>query len=152
MKSAAQKGDVVYVNRFFYKHYGIYNNDESVIHFSADRGAEINPENAYIRETSLLEFLKGGNLQIDHSIKPVFPPEEIAHRALCLVSTNLGEYSLLFKNCEHFTNWCTTDELESKQVKKGVAIAGGVALTAAAVLFLKSQLDKKNQSGDNKNT
>jgi hypothetical protein len=152
MKTVARKGDVIYVSRFFYKHYGIYNNDESVIHFSADRGAEINPENAYIRETSLLEFLKWGRLRIDDKVKPVFQPEEIAHRALCLVGTNLGEYSLLFKNCEHFTNWCATDELESKQVKKGVVIGGGIALTAAAALLLKSQYDKKNQNGGSKNT
>jgi hypothetical protein len=55
MMTAAQKDDAIYVNRGLYQHYGIYNNDESVIHFSPDQGKEINPENAYIRETSLLD-------------------------------------------------------------------------------------------------
>jgi hypothetical protein len=87
--TTAQKGDVIYVNRGLYQHYGIYNNDESVIHFSPDQGKEISPENAYIRKTSLSEFLNGGDLEIDHSVKPVFLPDEIVHRALSLVGTNL---------------------------------------------------------------
>ena len=145
MSSLAKKGDVIYVNRGLYKHYGIYIKNSSVIHFSPDSGKEISPERAYIRETSLEEFLKGGCLQIDRSIRAVFPPKEIARRARCLVGTNLKQYDLLFFNCEHFARWCATDEMESKQVKNGVAIAGGVALTTAAVLFLKSVLDKKDK-------
>jgi len=137
-----QKGDVIYVNRGLYQHYGIYNNDESVIHFSPDKGKEISPEDAYIRETSLLEFLKDGILEIDHSVKPVFPPEEIAHRALRLVGTNLKKYNLFFFNCEHFTSWCATGKLKSKQVEKGAAIAGGITLAAAAAILLKILLDK----------
>jgi hypothetical protein len=137
-----QKGDVIYVNRGLYQHYGIYNNDESVIHFSPDQGKEISPENAYIRQTSLLEFLNGGDLEIDNSVKPGFPPEEIAHRVLRLVGTNLKKYNLLSFNCEHFAFWCATGELKSKQVDKGVAIAGGVALTVTAAILLKILLDK----------
>jgi hypothetical protein len=140
--TAAQKGDVIYVNRGLYQHYGIYNNDESVIHFSPDQGKEISAENAYIRETSLLEFLKDGDLEIDHSVKPIFPAEEIAHRALRMVGTNLKKYNLLSFNCEHFAFWCATGKLKSKQVEKGVTIAGGVALTVTAAILLKILLDK----------
>ena len=142
MKTVVQKGDIIYVDRVLYKHYGVYNNDKSVIHFSPPSGVEINPETAYIRETSLEEFLKGGTLQIDHSIKPGFPPEEIARRARCLVGTNLKKYNLLSNNCEHFARWCATGNLESKQVNQGVAIATGVAATAIVGLFLKSLLDR----------
>jgi len=140
--AVAQKGDVIYVNRGLYQHYGIYNNDKSVIHFSPDQGKEISPENAYIRETSLLEFLSGGNLEIDHSVKPVFPAEEIVHRALRLVGTNLKKYKLLSFNCEHFAFWCSTGKLKSKQVRKGATIAGGVTLAATAAVLLKILLDK----------
>ena len=138
----AQKGDVIYVNRGLYQHYGIYNNDESVIHFSPDQGKEISPENAYIRETSLSEFLDGGSLEINHSVKPAFPPEEITHRALRLVGTNLKKYKLLSFNCEHFAFWCATGKLKSKQVEKGTAIVGGVALAATAAALFKILLDK----------
>jgi len=140
--ATAKKGDVIYVNRGLYQHYGIYNNDKSVIHFSPDQGKEISPENAYIRETSLLEFLDGGNLEIDHSVKPVFPQEEIARRALRLVGTNLKKYKLLSFNCEHFAFWCATGRLKSKQVEKGATIAGGFALAATAAILLKIMLDK----------
>ena len=144
MRTIAQKGDVVFVNRGLYKHYGIYNTDKSVIHFSPDSGTETNPENAYIRETSLSEFLKDGCLEIDHSIRAVFSPKEVVHRAHSLVGTNLMEYDLLSFNCEHFAYWCATGDLKSKQVNKGAAIAGTVAVTAAVALLLKkmSDLDK----------
>jgi len=140
--TAAKKGDVIYVDRGLYQHYGIYNNDKSVIHFSPDQGKEISPENAYIRETSLAEFLKDGDLEIDHSVRPVFPAEEIARRALRLVGTNLKKYNLLSFNCEHFAFWCATGKLKSKQVETGAAIAGGVALAATAAILLKILLDK----------
>jgi len=141
VKITAKKGDVIYVDRGLYRHYGIYDNDKSVIHFSPDRGKEISPENAYIRKTTLAEFLKGGNLQIDRSVKQAFPPEKIAHRALCMVGTNLKKYNLLFFNCEHFAHWCATGELKSKQVEKGAAIAGITLVTASAIL-LKILTDK----------
>jgi len=147
---SAKKGDVIYVNRGLYQHYGIYNNDESVIHFSPDRGKEISPENAYIRETSLMEFLKNGNLEIDHTVEPVFSPDETVHHALGLVGTNLKKYNLLFFNCEHFAFWCATGKLKSKQVEKGAAIAGGVALAAAAAILLKILMDKdKSEHSEN---
>jgi len=142
MKTYAKNGDIIFVDRGLYKHYGVYNHARSVIHFSPENGAEINPDNAYIRETSLSEFLKDGGLQIDTSVKKAFSPKEIVRRALCMVGTNLKEYDLIFFNCEHFAHWCATDQLESKQVKKGVVIAGTIAATAAAALFLKKILDK----------
>jgi len=148
-RAIAKKGDVIYVNRGFYKHYGIYNNEKSIIHFSSDSGKEINPENAYIRETSLVDFLKDGHLQIDTSIKPCFPPQEIVRRALCLVGSNKNEYDLIFNNCEHFAHWCATDNLKSKQVINGAVIMGSIAVTVtAAALILKSLLDRdKDKDG-----
>jgi len=149
--AVAQKGDVIFVNRGLYRHFGVYNNDKSVIHFSPDEGKEISPANAYIRETSLSEFLNGGKLEIDNSVKPVFPPQEIVHRARTLVGTNLKKYNLLSFNCEHFAFWCATGKLKSKQVETGVTIAGGVALAATAAILLKLLLDKdKPEAGGHK--
>jgi len=142
-RAVAKKGDVIYVNRGLYKHYGIYNNDKSIIHFSPDSGKEINSKDAYIRETSLAAFLRGGRLKIDTSVKPCFPPEEIVRRALCLVGSNKSEYNLIFYNCEHFAYWCATDNLKSKQVISGAVIAGSIAVTVtAAALILKKLLDR----------
>jgi hypothetical protein len=137
-----KKGDILYADRGLYKHYGIYNNNRSVIHFSSAKGAEINAKNAYIRETTLAEFLKGGKLHIDRTIRAAFPPEEIIQRAHSLVGELRGEYNLVFFNCEHFARWCATGELESKQVQTGLAIAGTIAVTAAAALIAKAITDK----------
>jgi len=145
MRTEARKGDVVYVNRGLYRHYGIYENRKSVIHFSPDKGKEINPEDAYIRRTSLAEFLKDGNLRIDYSVNHVFSPEQTVRRARRLVGTNLNEYSLLFFNCEHFAHWCATGELRSKQVEKGAAIAS-ITLAAAAALLLNLMSDKEDDA------
>jgi hypothetical protein len=61
MNSFLRQGDVIYADRGLYRHYGIYNNDRSVLHFSPDKGAEISPENAYIRETTLVYQKRGYN-------------------------------------------------------------------------------------------
>ena len=41
-------GDILYVSRGLYKHYGIYTGNGKVIHFAPLAGAEINAENAAI--------------------------------------------------------------------------------------------------------
>jgi hypothetical protein len=51
---------------------------------------------------------------------------------------------LVFYNCEHFACWCATDELESKQVGKGLAFAGTIAATAVAVLVVKAIVDRED--------
>jgi hypothetical protein len=117
-----------------------------VIHFSPAKGAEISAENAYIRETTLAEFLKGDELHIDRTICALFPPEEIVRRARRFVNELLGKYDLLSFNCEHFARWCATGEPESKQVKTGLAIAGTIAATAAAVLVIKTMVDKGEEA------
>jgi hypothetical protein len=141
-----KKGDILYADRGLYRHYGIYNTNRSVIHFSPNKGAEINAENAYIRETTLAEFLKGDELHIDRTIRPLFPPEEIVRRARRFVNELRGEYDLLSFNCEHFARWCATGELESKQVRTGLAIAGTIAVTAAAALVIKAIVDEEEEA------
>jgi hypothetical protein len=146
-----QKGDVIYASRGLYKHYGIYDNDNSVIHFSPDEGTEISPKNAYIRETTLADFSKGDEPRVDRTIRALFPPEEIVRRAHALIGELRGEYDLMSLNCEHFARWCATGELESGQVKAGVTIAGGVAVVAmaafTAALVAKAIRDRE-ESGD----
>jgi hypothetical protein len=44
--SAPAPGDVIYVNRGAYKHYGVYAGEGRVVHFAPLAGAEISAENA----------------------------------------------------------------------------------------------------------
>jgi hypothetical protein len=147
--SAVKKGDILYADRGLYKHYGVYNTSQSVIHFSPDRGAEISAKDAYIRETTLTEFLKGDELHIDRTIHAVFPPEEIVRRARRFVNELRGKYDLLSLNCEHFARWCATGKLESEQVKTGLAIAGTIAATAAvAAVLIGTAIADREKSED----
>ncbi|MDR0552424.1 MAG: lecithin retinol acyltransferase family protein [Spirochaetaceae bacterium] len=131
MGGIAKKGDIIFVDRGLYKHYGVYNSEKSVIHFSTDSGAETTAANAYIRETTLGEFLKGGVLRVDRTIRAAFPPEEVARRALSLAGAKRGEYDFLLNNCEHFAHWCATGEFESAQVAEGAAAAQTIAEAAS---------------------
>jgi hypothetical protein len=146
--TVVKKGDILYADRGLYKHYGVYNHDGSVVHFSPDKGAEISAKNAYIRETTLAEFLKGDELHIDRTFRAVFSPEEIVRRARRFVNELRGNYNLLSLNCEHFARWCATGELESKQVKKGVAIVGTIAATAVAAVLIGTAIADRKKSED----
>jgi hypothetical protein len=123
-----------------------------VIHFSPDKGAEISPENAYIRETTLAEFLKSGELYVDRTIRAFFPPDEIIRRAQRLVGSSRGDYDLVFYNCDHFTNWCVTGEMESKQVKKGLVIAGVIAATTVAAVVIGKAITAKGEKDKGEST
>ncbi|KAL0751468.1 hypothetical protein Bca101_033471 [Brassica carinata] len=104
-------------------------------------------------------FLAGGNLylfQYDVSkailvakqrggtctTAPSDPPEEVVHRAKCLLSGNgFGEYHLLDNNCEDFAIYCKTGLLVFSVTKSGsssqvnaVCAAGGVASLALRYL------------------
>jgi len=120
-KITVQIGDVIYSNRGLYKHYGVYAGDGKVIHFAPMVGAEINAENAVIHETSLGNFLKGGRLEIDKSIKAKFSGAKTVERARSQIGAK--GYDLIFNNCEHFARWCKSGLLESNQVDAVVNIA-----------------------------
>jgi hypothetical protein len=119
--SAPAPGDVIYVNRGAYKHYGVYAGEGKVVHFAPLEGAEISAENAVIHETTMAGFLKGGELVVDTRDKSGFPREEIVRRARS--QTGSKGYSLAFYNCEHFARWCKTGKIESQQVEAAAEIA-----------------------------
>jgi hypothetical protein len=100
------------------------------------------PENACIRKTTLAELLKGDELRVDGAVCSVFPPDKVVRQAQCLAGSSRGDYDLVFYNCDHFTNWCVTGEMESKQVKKGLVIA----VTAVTVLAVKALVDEGEEA------
>jgi hypothetical protein len=120
LKPIPASGDIIYVNRGLYKHYGIYAGDGKVIHFAPYSDGEISAENAVIHETTLEAFLKGGKLEIDKKAKAKFSQKETVMRA----RTQIGGkgYNLTFNNCEHFARWCKTGHAESEQVNQVIDI------------------------------
>ncbi|MDR1803094.1 MAG: lecithin retinol acyltransferase family protein [Treponema sp.] len=127
-----QGGDILYVHRGLYKHYGVYAGNGKVIHFAPLVGKEISAENAVVHETNLGNFLKGGALAIDKKSKAKFSQSEIVERARSQIGSK--SYNLVFFNCEHFARWCTTGVYESDQVNAAIdVVVEGVNLVSDLV-------------------
>jgi hypothetical protein len=125
-------GEIVYVNRGVYKHYGVYAGDGRVVHFAPLAGAEINAENAVVHETTLEAFLKGGVLAVDSASRAKFSREEIVRRARR--SAGSKDYCLVVHNCEHFARWCVTGVYKSRQVEQAQdIIVDGLSLVAGII-------------------
>jgi len=148
-------GDVIYVDRGLYKHFGIYSGNKQVIHYVKDSGEFLKGK---ISETSLARFLDGdstcyicnfdsrgkrisesrADLPIFSAAAPrisffdglrvmkilydfitakkgkLFSPKETVNRARSCIG--MGEYNLIFHNCEHFAVWCKTGIEKSEQI------------------------------------
>ena len=120
IKPKLKAGDVLYINRGLYKHYGVYIGGEKVIHFAPLEGAEINAKNAVIHEIDLKSFLRGGTPEVDKKLKAKFDRKKIVERARSQIGSK--GYNLVFGNCEHFAQWCKTGSHESNQVNDAVEI------------------------------
>lgn len=139
-------GDIIYISRGLYQHFGVYCNENSVIHYSSLQ-SDIGSDNEII-DTDLNTF-KRDNSGI---YKLVFPKKygdptpirtqsvvadqrEINREIRMLINSSkyhlyspsetverarskLGEkkYNLLVNNCEHFAIWCKTGISESRQI------------------------------------
>jgi hypothetical protein len=132
------QGDILFVDRGLYQHYGIYIGDNKVIHFSPKKEFELNPEHALIHEASLEDFLRGGVLQIDRDTEANFDKNEIVNRAKSQIGVK--GYDLFSNNCEHFARWCVTGEYESTQVTNLANTAGKLLSTAGETLDSGSKL------------
>ncbi|MEE3453038.1 lecithin retinol acyltransferase family protein [Dialister sp.] len=110
---AAKAGDVIYVQRTFYKHYGVYIGNKKVIHFAPKKEGGI----AVIHETTLSKFLgdEADYHVVDFSGEKVYTRETTVRRAKrCL---GIKGYDLISSNCEHFALWCRTGHKYSTQVE-----------------------------------
>ena len=137
-------GDVLSVNRGIYKHYGVYVGNDTVVHFSGGEGFEVSAKRACIRKTSLENFRKNDEIQIETRCCESYSRKETVMRALGAVGTEKGKYALPWNNCEHFANWCRYGEKRSSQVEQFVSKVGGLGLLAAGVLLvgcLKDELE-----------
>lgn len=149
-----QPGDVIYVHRKWgllpYNHYGVFIGDagklkNQVIHFSG-KEKDIAFSEADIIQSSLEDFLKGGKLHIQKpnikGWKP-FVTDEIIMRAKENIGKQKGEYNLVFKNCEHFANWCRFGRRKSGQVTRVAKGAVAIVIAIGAVA-----LGQKNNKSD----
>lgn len=113
-------GDQIRVNRGFYYHHGIYEDDDHIYQYAAKEGSEVSQENALIICTNLKTFAKDGEVEArdynEEELKKLRPKEEIIKTAKDMLGTGLGEYNLVTNNCEHFSNYCAFGKKESNQV------------------------------------
>lgn len=126
------RGTHLVAHRLMYLHHGIYVGQGQVIENILDDG---------IVKVSLQDFAEGQRLGVIEHPHRRFSPEQSARRA----ESQLGEssYNLLFRNCEHFVNWCIEGVAQSSQVRDyaaGAALAAGV--TGAVLLQLASRQSK----------
>ncbi len=84
-------------------------------------------------ETSIDEFCQGNNIYLVEHNDAKFSREEIVDRAKSRKDEN--RYDLVFRNCEHFANWCVTGEEVSQQVREVFLGIAKVNPVAAAVIF-----------------
>ncbi|CEQ16844.1 lecithin retinol acyltransferase family protein [Paraclostridium sordellii] len=112
--SRAKYGDLIFVDHGLYKHFGIYINDDCVIHYDGKLDDRF-LRNMCVRQTGMDRFLAGkDNFKILNLSKNPIPPHEVVNRA----KSHLNErnFNLIFNNCEHFAYWCKTGLKKSYQV------------------------------------
>ena len=102
-----EEGEHIYISRKLglYTHHGIYIGSNKVVHFDRDQDK--------IVKISLKTFADGCKVHIKPRKKGWVSRSKIIKRA----KENIGKtgYSLKKNNCEHFANWCTTNQAESNQ-------------------------------------
>jgi hypothetical protein len=106
------KGDVIWVFRSLYFHCGVYEGDNSVIHFAPQENNNKSKEDAFIHRTSLEKFADGFPVStIEFTSEECFLPDEVVSRACSRL--NEKGYNLPFNNCDHFATWCKTGKHRS---------------------------------------
>ena len=122
--SPYNKGDVIYAQRAYYRHFGIYSGNDKVIHF-ADKKSGFGIK-ANVVETSLDAFSKGHEVHLCKFTSPelCFSPGKTLKRA----RSRLGEqgYNIFTNNCEHFALWCKTGDSISMQTQNAIERFFGV--------------------------
>ncbi|AZE04458.1 lecithin retinol acyltransferase family protein [Pseudomonas chlororaphis] len=118
-------GTHLIVGRGLYTHHGIFVGRNRVVHYS---GMGSGLHKGCIESTTLEAFLQGKNARIKTYKKVYFRGPEICRRA----RSRLGEdeYNLVFNNCEHFANWCVTNQHTSEQVEAATQRMSTAAVTS----------------------
>ena len=152
LSNAIHAGDLLRVRRAIgYFHFGVAVSDNEVIHFSGtDDDSIFNHEKVCIIKTSLSEFLKGDQCEIESPYVSPFSREEIVERAHNYLGQNtfMGKpYNLLSNNCEHFARYVYFGKKDSGQVN--VVVGTASAVLAAGATFVASAVVNKVKANNN---
>ena len=109
----AEYGDVIYTKHNLYRHYGIYINENCVIHYDGKLD-DIFLSKMCIRETTMERFLGGKKYYYIDNRKSKFDNKEVVSRARECIGEK--KFNLISHNCEHFAMWCKTGKSRSQQV------------------------------------
>jgi len=141
-------GNHIYVVRpGGFSHHGVDIGGRRVIHWSTADGTK---QGSSIRETSIEDFLDGGDLRIRAYDKCYAPEAAVARAKSAIGQTG---YDLAFNNCEHFATWCVTGQHASAQVETTVSAVGlvgvGVGGPSAGISVVASLGHGYDLSGPN---
>lgn len=99
------RGDVLRVRRLVYWHYGIYIDDNCIIHYSCSPNHWWEVK-ASVKITSLKGFL-GKSTKSEIYYRDSDKSEKIIYNAFARLGEK--EYSLFLNNCKHFAEHCISD-------------------------------------------
>ncbi|KAK6171218.1 hypothetical protein SNE40_019453 [Patella caerulea] len=128
-----EEGDIVKFERGWFSHYGVYVGNTDIVHLMGDSPNELLGTSQGISVVKKENFWDVANKSkaFKHNRDGVnFRPSDkktIVNRAMSRVGDN-SDYHVIYKNCEHFANWCRYDAEDSSQVNV-------VLTTLAAVGF-----------------
>lgn len=106
-------GDHLVTERGKYTHHGIYTGEGKVIHYAGL--SEEKNKTGPIEKVSIYDFTGGQLCSVrEYKSEHTFSREKVVKRAECRLGEN--KYNLLHNNCEHFAEWCWTDNKISHQV------------------------------------
>lgn len=132
-------GDVLVCSKGMFKHFGIYVGNGKVIHFASDsQGELLNPYGAVVKKTSLRQFSYGDDIYVKNSADSMrLPVNQIVSNSESQIGSDLGGYSQLNNNSEHFARWCETGQITSER-RNDIANGLSTVVKGLVELFGKS--------------
>ena len=103
----AEYGDIIYTKHNLYRHYGIYINENCVVHYDGKLD-DMFLRKMCIRETTMDRFLGGKTSYYIDNREAKFNNEEVVKRARECIGEE--KFNLVSHNCEHFAMWCKAGE------------------------------------------
>jgi hypothetical protein len=133
--TALTPGDHLVTPRMGFTHHGIYLGDHRVMHYAGYIDGRVKKPVSIV---TLTRFDNGFGYWVEAPLSRQFSPQHALERAYSRLGEN--SYNLLFNNCEHFVNWCISDQHASRQIKKFTfnAEAGYLKVKAIALALGKS--------------
>ncbi|XP_044878884.1 phospholipase A and acyltransferase 3-like isoform X2 [Mauremys mutica] len=123
-------GDLIEIDRGFYKHWSVYVGDDYIVHITGLTGMPdwsfVSSSNgqAIVKKEPLKHVVGKCNYRVNNKYdktRQVYPVSEIIVRANNEVD-KLWTYHLFAKNCEHFATEIRYNEAQSDQAYTAVAV------------------------------